>query len=161
MCNWNLIYLWRQVNTDNAVCESRGVHHKEGGWPRDINPNEADQTARYRKKVEKDDGYTQTLLNLGQTMEHYIKQNNAISIYEEYFLDAPDLPRPDTNPLRTIYVLKDPSPISRSITGFSFSPEGGTRLAAAYSEPFWKDIFTCRHNDSYIWNLGEVYGAIN
>ncbi len=136
------------------MCESRGVYHREGGWPRDINPQEADQTARFRKKVEKDDAYTTALLNLGQTMEHYIKQNNAINIYEEYFLDAPDLARPDHNPLRTIHVLKDPSRGQRSITGFSFSPDGGTRVAAAYCQPFWQSLFASRHNDSYVWNLG-------
>ena len=63
------------------MSESRGVHHKEGGWPRDINPAEVDQTARYRKKVEKDDGYIHTLLHLGQSMEYYIKQNNARQLF--------------------------------------------------------------------------------
>ena len=54
-----------QVNTDCASTEARGVYHKEGGWPRDVNPQESDQTARYRKKIEKDEAYSHTVLHLG------------------------------------------------------------------------------------------------
>ena len=34
---------------------SQGMNHFEGGWPKDINPAEHDQTMRFRKKIEKDD----------------------------------------------------------------------------------------------------------
>ena len=88
------------------MCESRGVYHREGGWPRDINPQEADQTARFRKKVEKDDAYTTALLNLGQTMEHYIKQNNAINIYEDYFADLAIEETEETPSAKTINVFR-------------------------------------------------------
>ena len=56
----------RQINTDCASTENRGVYHKEGGWPRDVNPHESDQTARYRKKIEKDEAYSHAVLHLGQ-----------------------------------------------------------------------------------------------
>ena len=81
------------------------MNHTEGGWPKDVNPNEVEQTIRFRKKVEKDEYYMQMIQKLGdvkqkkttssnvesqtsffvQTMEHCIKQNNAVDIYEEYF----------------------------------------------------------------------------
>ena len=41
------------------------MNHSEGGWPKDINPSEAEQVIRYRKKVEKDEVYLQTLQRLG------------------------------------------------------------------------------------------------
>ena len=50
----------------------------EGGWPKDVNPGEVEQTIRYRKKVEKDEMYVNTIVQLGSVMEHCIKQNNAI-----------------------------------------------------------------------------------
>lgn len=37
----------------------------EGGWPKDINPAEMEQTIRFRKKVEKDEGYVNSVLHLG------------------------------------------------------------------------------------------------
>ena len=101
--------------------ESRGVNHVEGGWPKDVNPQEVEQTIRFRKKVEKDENYINTITHLGtvrpcpcplplpepprqpapspgqlpdtlpafslQLMEHCVKQNNAIDIYEEYFTE--------------------------------------------------------------------------
>ena len=37
----------------------------EGGWPKDINPAEVEQTMRFRKKVEKDEVYIQAIQQLG------------------------------------------------------------------------------------------------
>ena len=144
------------MNTESAVCESRGINHKEGGWPRDVNPLEADQMARYRKKVEKDETFGRSVNHLGQYMEHYIKQNNIFSIYEEYFTDAPNVANPDPNPLRTLHYVKDPSRHPRPITGLSWSPDGGLRLAVAYSNSFDKNLFQEKENESYIWNVGEL-----
>ena len=41
------------------------MNHVEGGWPKDVNSAEVEQTIRYRKKVEKDEAYIQTIQNLG------------------------------------------------------------------------------------------------
>lgn len=45
--------------------ETRGVNHVEGGWPKDVNPLELEQTIRFRKKVEKDENYINTIMQLG------------------------------------------------------------------------------------------------
>ena len=37
----------------------------EGGWPKDINPAEVEQTIRFRKKVEKDEHYIGVVQRLG------------------------------------------------------------------------------------------------
>lgn len=55
-----------QVNTERFETESRGMNHTEGGWPKDINPAEVEQTIRFRKKVEKDELYMATIQRLGQ-----------------------------------------------------------------------------------------------
>jgi len=54
------------VNTERYETENRGMNHVEGGWPKDINPAEVEQTIRYRKKVEKDEAYIATIMNLGK-----------------------------------------------------------------------------------------------
>jgi dynein intermediate chain 2, axonemal len=54
-----------QVNTERREVSSRGINHVEGGWPRDVDPTEVEQTIRYRKKVEKDEAYVQTIQQLG------------------------------------------------------------------------------------------------
>ena len=45
------------------------MNHVEGGWPKDINPAEVEQTIRYRKKVEKDEAYIATIMNLGKVSQ--------------------------------------------------------------------------------------------
>lgn len=44
--------------------ESRGINHVEGGWPKDLNPEDMEATIRYRKKVEKDEHYQNTILQI-------------------------------------------------------------------------------------------------
>ena len=54
-----------QANTERFESESRGMNHTEGGWPKDINPAEVEQTIRFRKKVEKDENYINVVQRLG------------------------------------------------------------------------------------------------
>jgi hypothetical protein len=54
-----------QVNTESYVLSNRGVLHTEGGWPKDVDPNDVEHTIRYRKKVEKDEEYIRTVKGLG------------------------------------------------------------------------------------------------
>ena len=39
------------ADPEHVEYQSNGMNHMEGGWPKDIDPTEKDQTARYRKKV--------------------------------------------------------------------------------------------------------------
>lgn len=62
-----LIFLFlTKVNTERYETENRGMNHSEGGWPKDINPGEVEQTIRFRKKLEKDEVYMQTIQDLGK-----------------------------------------------------------------------------------------------
>lgn len=54
-----------QVNTERFEMETRGINHVEGGWPKDVNPMEMEQTIRFRKKVEKDENYINVITQLG------------------------------------------------------------------------------------------------
>lgn len=65
MCSVVPAYRSLQANTERVEVESRGVNHVEGGWPRDINPQELEQTSRFRKKVEKEENYVNTITHLG------------------------------------------------------------------------------------------------
>ena len=48
------------------------MNHVEGGWPKDINPAEVEQTIRYRKKVEKDEVYIQMVQDLGMVSSAFV-----------------------------------------------------------------------------------------
>ena len=40
-----------QVNTVATVFTSRGMQHTEGGWPKEVDPTEAEHVIRYRRKA--------------------------------------------------------------------------------------------------------------
>uniref|UniRef100_A0A8D0HAC9 Uncharacterized protein n=1 Tax=Sphenodon punctatus TaxID=8508 RepID=A0A8D0HAC9_SPHPU len=66
-----------EVNTERFEMETRGVNHLEGGWPKDVNPLEMEQTIRYRKKVEKDENYINTIMQLGSGPKHNQEDSHA------------------------------------------------------------------------------------
>ena len=58
------------------------MNHTEGGWPKDVNPAEVEQTIRYRKKVEKDEAYIATIMKLGSVRQQFFKyeiKNSCLS----------------------------------------------------------------------------------
>ncbi|NXG29288.1 DNAI2 protein, partial [Dromaius novaehollandiae] len=156
-----------EVNTERVEVETRGVHHTEGGWPKDVNPQEMEQTIRFRKKVEKDENYINTITHLGTLMEHCIKQNNAINIYEEYFGEEETAEVEDEPPsAKTINVIsklmsvfdvllrkRDPNIIKRTATHLSWHPDGCKKLAVAYSSLEFQQNVKDMSFDSYIWDL--------
>ncbi|XP_039265047.1 dynein intermediate chain 3, ciliary-like [Styela clava] len=142
-----------EVNTERFETESRGINHVEGGWPKDINPQEVEQTIRFRKKVEKEDHYVNAIQQLGSIMEHCIKQNNAIDIYEEYFdnLEIESTEEPPS--AKTINVFRDPNEIKRTATHLSWYPDGSKKLAVAYSNLEFQRSSPNTSFDSYIWDV--------
>ena len=54
------------MNTTRAEYADHGMNHMEGGWPKDINLQDSEQTVRYKKKIEKDEAYIHTILHLSQ-----------------------------------------------------------------------------------------------
>nr|XP_023418649.1 dynein intermediate chain 2, axonemal isoform X3 [Cavia porcellus] len=143
-----------EANTERFEMESRGVNHVEGGWPKDVNPLELEQTIRFRKKVEKDENYINAIMQLGLIMEHCIKQNNAIDIYQEYFDDEEEVEvTEEASSAKTINVFRDPQEIRRTATHLSWHPDGNRKLAVAYSCLDFQRAPVGMSHESYIWDL--------
>ncbi|XP_030317971.1 dynein intermediate chain 2, axonemal [Calypte anna] len=143
-----------EVNTERMEVESRGINHVEGGWPKDINPQEKEHTARFRKKVEKEENYVNTIEHLSTLMEHYVRQNNTINIYEEYFEEEEMVELEDESPCaKTINILRDPNVIKRMATHISWNPNISEKLAVAYSNLQFQHSTRNMSFDSYIWDL--------
>lgn len=153
------------------------MFHYEGGWPKDINMKDLEQTVRYRRKIEKDELYIHTMLQLlpvnickrplktlGTTlcicilfksMEHCILQNNACNIYEQYFADVEATSLIQRAFSRTVNVYRDPSITKRQITHLSWSPDHGNRFAASYCNVDFKKTSSNNYT-SYIWEVGAL-----
>ncbi|XP_053303326.1 dynein axonemal intermediate chain 2 [Pleuronectes platessa] len=143
-----------QVNTERFHTNSCGINHVEGGWPKEVNPEEIEQTIRFRKKVEKNESYISSILQLSSVMEHCIRQNNAVDIYQEYLEDEEEVEGSQESPsAKTINVFRDPNEVKRSINGLSWHPDSGRKLAAAYSCLEFQKPSKDMSLDSYIWDI--------
>ncbi|KAH9281265.1 Dynein intermediate chain 3, ciliary [Echinococcus granulosus] len=144
-----------EVNTERVLSEVRGINHTEGGWPKDVNYNEPEQVQRYRKKIEKDELYTVTLHALASSVEHCIKQNNALNIYEEYFNDIDYDASEEPPSARIVNVFRDINDIKRTAAYVSWFPEGPTKIAVAYSNIGFLENGADVSTDSYIWDFSN------
>lgn len=89
-------------------------------------------------------------------MEHFLRQNNAIDIYEEYFSNLNTTKVASDSPsAKTISVFRDPSGMKRTVTHISWYPDGAARLAASYSTLEFQKSSNEMSLESYIWELGE------
>ncbi|XP_054614030.1 dynein axonemal intermediate chain 2-like isoform X1 [Dunckerocampus dactyliophorus] len=143
-----------QVNTERFESESCGINHVEGGWPKDINPQEMEQTIRFRKKVEKDEGYLNSIMHLGGIIGHCVGQNNAVDIYQKYFENEElqdEIQEPPS--AKTINVFRDPNQVKRTVSCLSWHPDGGRKLAAAYSCLEFQKASADMSTDAYIWDI--------
>lgn len=58
---------------------SQGVNHVEGGWPKKINADDVEVTARYKKNCLKDEHCQHIVMELASVSEHTI---NILSVYQ-------------------------------------------------------------------------------
>ncbi|KAK2584928.1 hypothetical protein KPH14_002523 [Odynerus spinipes] len=149
---YSKVYAAHEVNTNTVTYRNNGMYHFEGGWPKDINMKDVEQTVRYRRKIEKDELYIHTMLQLLPPMEHCILQNNACNIYEQYFDDTEATSLIQRTFSRTVNVYRDPLSMKRQITHLSWSPDQGTRFAASYCNTDFKSAINFSPT-SYIWDI--------
>lgn len=143
-----------EVNTERVTSTTAGIRHVEGGWPKDVNPEEKDQVTRFKKKAEKTPEYQNQILAMSAVMEHSIKQNNAVDIYEDYFdEEANNVVITEAPSVKTVNVYRDPKNPSRSATSMSWFPDQATKLAVAYSILEFQKAPDGTSTDSYIWNI--------
>jgi dynein intermediate chain 2 len=86
-------------------------------------------------------------------MQHCIQQNNAIDIYEEYFMDATDSGVVEPPFAKSLNVYKDPNEIKRAASHISWYPDSGHKVAVAYSVKEFQKISPGMSFDSYIWDV--------
>ncbi|XP_063265713.1 dynein axonemal intermediate chain 2 isoform X3 [Prinia subflava] len=143
-----------EVNTERVEVSIRGVNHVEGGWPKHVDPKNSELTTRYREEVEREEVYTRSVQHLGSLVEHYIRQNNTIDIYEQYFEEEEEEEEEEEHPsAKTINVLRDPNLPRRMATHLCWHPDANRAVAVAYCSLDFQDSRKNLSFDSYIWDL--------
>lgn len=132
------------VTTDNPTLKSTGINHVEGGWPRDINRLDDEQTSRYRKKQEKDEQYVIQMKGLIKSCEHAIYQNNAVNLYETYFEDLEQIDLKEEYSSKTLNMYRDKT--TRTVRKVVWNPED--------SSPHFTSVH-CGNQNYYDYLLGE------
>ncbi|KAG5893159.1 hypothetical protein JTB14_000420 [Gonioctena quinquepunctata] len=141
------------LNTMRAEYANAPVNHAEGGWPKDVNTADEEQTKRYRRKIEKDEGFNHTMMQLFKNMENCILQNNAINIYQQYFSDVEPTPLVERSTARTVNVYQDQCTPTRPITHISWSPDNQTKLAVSHCNLVFQSDIPKQSRYSYIWEV--------
>ncbi|EGI61970.1 Dynein intermediate chain 2, axonemal [Acromyrmex echinatior] len=140
-----------KAQTVSIQTKNSGMFHFEGGWPKEINPKDEEVTARFRRRVEKEEEWASKLLNLFQKMEHNVLQNGALNIYEHYFDDMIPTELVKPRGLRTVNVYEDPQTPVRSVNDISWSPDSGSKMVVSYS---FSGIKPANYsNIAYIWQI--------
>ncbi|KAL9185252.1 hypothetical protein ACHAXT_003029 [Thalassiosira profunda] len=149
------------VNTVTVKTTSTGVHHTEGGWPKDVDPTEQSDTKRYRKKVEKDEEYQYAMKTLIPRVQRCMKQNNSVNVYEDYFQGIDSNAHCSEPPFaKGLAVFRDPSPVTRTATSVNWHPEGSNngKLAVSYAVLNFQDKRHAASNmptSSYVWDVSN------
>ncbi|XP_065164479.1 dynein intermediate chain 3, ciliary isoform X2 [Atheta coriaria] len=143
-----------ELNTYRAEYANAGINHIEGGWPKDVNINDEEQTKRYRRKIEKDEGYPHIMSQLCKNMEECILQNNAINIYQQYYTDVEPTPLVEPSTARTVNVFSDQlAGNPRPITHISWYPEDCSKLVITHCNMVFHAKIPPGGTCSYIWEL--------
>mmetsp|Transcript_183 Transcript_183/g.635 ORF Transcript_183/g.635 Transcript_183/m.635 type:complete len:582 (+) Transcript_183:180-1925(+) len=145
-----------EANTNAVIYTDKVISHYEGGWPKEVDFTEAEHVIRYRKKVEKDEEYINTVVSLGASIEQLIKQNNAIDIYEEYWGGAVADHSNEPPSAKTITVFRDPNTITRGVSYIAWHPDASLgKVVVSYSILEFQQQPENMCKDSYIWDLNN------
>ena len=128
--------------------------------------------------------YVHAVKTMAGTVEHCLKQNSAIDIYEECehsdilsysilhvsylscahilnlpfptdFANSTEEHTQEPPSARNISVFKDPEKIKRAATQISWNPDGGKKMAVAYSSLAFQQAPEGMSSNSYVWNLNN------
>lgn len=143
------------VNTARVQTKSRAMMHTEGGWPKDIDASEAQDTMKWRKRLEKDPAFTNCVKQLTKQTVMCLEQNSTMDLFEHYFLDEePDF-SPQSLNMKTVALFKDPAEETRSVTKIGWHPEGPTKLVGSYSSLRFQRMTDEMPMASFIWDVSE------
>lgn len=146
-----------ETSTISETFKSNTVRHSEGGWPKDININDEEQTARYRKRIERDGKYEKQMKKLLMPTEHMVAQNNAVNVMQEYFdvvqeNSACNGPAYSTIDSISCFVCPE-NDSTLAANHISFSAKAGNEMVIAYADVQFP-INRERKQFSCVWDTG-------
>lgn len=146
------------VHTVNTACVTRvnaGTTHTEGGWPRDVDATEVQETMKWRKRLEKDPSFYGAVRQLTKQTIVCLEQNSTIDLFEHYFYGEEPEHLPENLTMKTIALFKDPADAKRSVTKIGWHPEGPTKIVGSYSNLRFQRMTDEMPMSSFVWDISE------
>mmetsp|Transcript_31809 Transcript_31809/g.69554 ORF Transcript_31809/g.69554 Transcript_31809/m.69554 type:complete len:576 (+) Transcript_31809:126-1853(+) len=143
------------VNTARVQTKSRVMSHTEGGWPREVDASEAQDTLKWRKRLEKDPSFVGAVRQLTKQTIMCLEQNNTIDLFEHYFHGEEPEHLPENLTMKTIALFKDPADEKRSVTKIGWHPEGPTKIVGSYSNLRFQRMTDEMPMASFVWDIYE------
>ncbi|KAJ2946061.1 hypothetical protein O0L34_g4980 [Tuta absoluta] len=146
-------------NTKQKKIVESTMNHVEGGWPREVPWESEELVQRHRRRVQHDDSYIQAVFKVAPTITHCLDQNNAIEMYESYFVNMPQQAPVEKHSIKTVNVFRDSE--RRRVSSIVWTNEQTPKLVVSHyatqldSVPADEDIFNHPYpiNNSYIWDI--------
>jgi len=143
------------VNTARVQTKARVMIHVEGGWPKEVDCTEAQDTLKWRKRLEKDPSFVTVVKQLTKNTIPCLEQNNTIDLFEHYFHEEEPEHLPESLTMKTIALFKDPADEKRSVTKIGWHPEGPTKIVGSYSNLRFQRMTDEMPMASFIWDINE------
>lgn len=143
------------VNTAKVKLQSQTMIHTEGGWPKEVDVTEAQDTLKWIKRLEKDPLYHATVKQLTVQTTKCLEQNNTIDLFEHYFHVEEPEHMPESLTMKTMALFKDPCDEKRSVTKIGWNPDGPTKLVCSYSNLRFQRMTDEMPTNSFIWDISE------
>lgn len=146
------VYSVHTVNTDHVEVHSRGQVHFEGGWSKEIDPAEPQDTAKWTKRLDKDPQFAPIVTKLCHRMKKIVGDNKIIDLYDSSAGKSSAAPLElQTFKSDSIALFKDPhasAGITRAVSRISWHPDPVGRFVSSYTSSHLNPSFS---PFSYIW----------
>ncbi|XP_016985117.1 dynein intermediate chain 3, ciliary [Drosophila rhopaloa] len=152
------------METENVTLDHHGMYHYEGGWPKEVNSLDEEQTLRHRKKVEREDSWGEQVLGIIRSTMTVAEQNNTVNIYQNFFADLPLELGHDLRMrfrARVLNVFHDLWLPSRRLKSIEWMPNNDRQFMTQYNNQFDKgerlrllgDEPFGEANSSFVWDV--------
>ncbi|XP_023343894.1 dynein intermediate chain 3, ciliary [Eurytemora carolleeae] len=145
------------TNTEDILCTSSSMNHKEGGWPKEVNHEDRMQTHRYKKKCEKDDMYKYSLVKMMLRAETIVKQNNSLEMCEQYFeYESNVFSVQSTAPgITGVHLIKDFSGDERCVSSITWKAGHDCQMAVSFSPWEFQEYKEQSSTEAYISDIRD------
>mmetsp|Transcript_45161 Transcript_45161/g.144663 ORF Transcript_45161/g.144663 Transcript_45161/m.144663 type:complete len:571 (-) Transcript_45161:80-1792(-) len=148
-------YSEHSVNTARVQTKSRVMLHCEGGWPKEVDYTENQDTVKWRKRLEKDPSFVTVVRQLTKNTITCLEQNDTIDLFENYFQEEEPEHMPENLTMKTVALFRDPADEKRSVTKIGWHPEGPTKLVGSYANLRFQRMTDEMPMASFIWDINE------